>query len=148
MSFSKWINYSTDICWNGFRFRFQFKAKFYPQIRDGKSLPWRQSTNHQTLLQIGSWVQAKILSSNHTQINIDHQSTNKENYYKCQPNLIVIGARLDTISLLLKRMEEKLNATVSSDTSFHLPLYLLHRRSLCKLKNAVLLNNLTQYFHL
>jgi hypothetical protein len=77
------------------------------------------------------------LSSNHTQINIDHQRTNKENYYKCQPDLIVIGAGLDRISLLFKRMEEKLNATASSDTSVHLPLYSLHRGSLCKLKNAV-----------
>jgi hypothetical protein len=98
---------------------------------------------------ITNWfpVQTKILCSNHTQINIDHQRTNKENYYKCQPYLIVIGAGLDRISLLFKRMQEKLNATVSSDTSFHLPLYSLHRGSLCKLKNAALLN-LTQYFHL
>jgi hypothetical protein len=35
--------------------------------------------------------------------------------------LIVIGAGLDRIKLVFKRIEEKLNATVSSDTSFHLP---------------------------
>jgi hypothetical protein len=93
-------------------------------------------------------VQAKILSSNHTHVNIDHQRTNKENYDKCQPYLIVIGAGLDRIKLVFKRIEEKLNATDSSDTSCHLPLYSLHRGFLCKLKIAGLLTNLTQYLHL
>jgi len=151
-----------DTCWNGPRYNgnkvfncitiwHQFKAKYYPQIPQR----WKESlfpgeTDNKSSNFITNWfpVQAKILSSNHTEINIDHQRTNKENYYKCQPYLIVIGVRLDRISLLFKRMEEKLNGTVSPDTSFHLPLYSFHPGSLCKLKNAILLNNLTQYFHL
>jgi hypothetical protein len=128
---------------------FQFKAKFYPQIPQRWKVSSLETVNKSSNF-ITNWfpAQAKILSSNHTQINIDHQRTNKENYYECQPYLIVIGAGLDRISLLFKRMEENLNPTVPSHTSFHLPLYFLNRGSLCKLKNAVLLNNLTQYFHL
>ncbi len=128
---------------------YQFKAKFYPQIPQRWKVSSLETDNKLSNFITNLFlVQAKILSSNHAQINVDHQRTNKENYYKCQPDLIYIGAGLDRRSLLFKRVEEKLNATVSSDTSFHLPLCSLHRGSLCKLKSAVLLNNLTQYFHL
>jgi len=106
---------------------FQLKAKFYPQIPQRWKVSSLETFNKSSnFITNCSPVQAKILSSNHTQINIDHQRTNKENYYKCQPYLIVIGAGLDKISLLFERMEEKLNARVSSDTSFHLPLYSFH----------------------
>jgi len=99
---------------------YQFKAKFYPQIPQR----WKVSsleTDNKSSNFITNWflVQAKNLSSNHAQINIDHQRTNKENYYKCQPDLIYIGAGLDRRSLLFKRVEEKCNAAVSSLSTCH-----------------------------
>jgi hypothetical protein len=75
MNFSKLINYLTDICSNGTQGTSGTKSSIVGHNlvpvqgkilspnsteMDGKSLPWRQITNHQTLLQICSQFKPKF----------------------------------------------------------------------------------------
>jgi hypothetical protein len=133
MNFSKWMNYSTDICWNG-----QGTTVTKSSIVNHNLVPVQgkisspnpiamESLFPKDIQQIIKLYYKLVPSSNQNSIlksYTDKHRPPKDKQRKLLQERTLLDCGLDRISFLFKRMEEKLNVTVSSNTSFLLT-YLL-----------------------